>query len=200
MGTSAQVVNEARSALSKQATIESRVQLLGGNFPLPVCSRTEVISADGIDRQYGWGLPETGSFDIEDVEPSPQLHWTTLRDEYLWASLCCVFIFFSVLSFDTGDDPSIAHMNGAAETARAPHALVDIRKVSIEHVDTQNFMLTLTGSVTAFETDPAVVVILFLPDGRWREVVLDRMEMKLGSAAELKKWMGYLDKAPEAMT
>merc|ERR1719356_1795069 len=92
-------------------------------------------------------------------------------DDFVWASLCDVFLFFSVTA--------------SADASGAPYALVDARRMRITNVAPEARVLTLGGlpprgvdeDLDAFIGDPMpfedqahnypITVVLLLHDGRW---------------------------------
>merc|ERR1719464_1118150 len=98
----------------------------------------------------------------------------SLAEGVVWASLCSVFLFFSV--------------HPTADAAGAPHALADARRMRIADVDSKTCVISFEGlpaedaaakddrereeerpAGPAKEPEKAKIsVILLLPDGRWR--------------------------------
>merc|ERR1712060_707656 len=88
---------------------------------------------------------------------------------FMWASLCAMLILFSV---------SAAHV---------PHALVDRRSVRVTNVDNESHTVTMKSG----SADCEIVVVVFLPDARWRETYLPQLELKFASAEQLAAWIAH---------
>jgi hypothetical protein len=186
------------SAIAMHAAIEGWAQVLNGLVPWP---SEEIGMCSG-------GLPEASDFvhggssaDLADMGSpgSPE-------EGFVWASLCYVLIFFSV--------------HPAADAHGAPHAVVDARRMRIAAVDQRAFVITLEGTppssstseehedvdgkhgedVTETEVVQAkaspLVLVLLLPDGRWREVLISQLQLKLSSLEEMKSWAAKLTQGP----
>lgn len=119
------------------------------------------------------------------------------RDDATWLSLCYTLLFFSV-------DPKL----------NVPYAFLELKKVSVVALDEENRVLTIVGATEPDEpgADAAatggvsdsppsaadrasaapVCIVLLLPDGRWQELSLPKLELKLPSGAELQKWSTHL--------
>jgi hypothetical protein len=118
-------------------------------------------------------------------------------------SICYTLLFFS-----------------ASPGTGAPYAFVELQRVSISNIQTENRILTLTGVPEPEEHDadlaaagginhanasPAdsiksgspVVIVLLLPDGRWQELSLPKLDLKIQSTAELEMWTAHLTAASQ---
>mmetsp|Transcript_49971 Transcript_49971/g.99229 ORF Transcript_49971/g.99229 Transcript_49971/m.99229 type:complete len:697 (+) Transcript_49971:80-2170(+) len=186
------------SVIAMHAAIEGWAQVLNGSVPWP---SEEIGMCSG-------GLPEASDFangcdpaDLVDLGSpgSPE-------EGFVWASLCYVLIFFAV--------------RPAADVHGAPHAVLDARRMRIDNVDSQAFIITLKGTPPAssctgenedvenkkgedvIEREEAqaktapLVLVLLLPDGRWREVLISKLQLKLSTSEEMKAWVGKLTYAP----
>lgn len=185
------------SVIAMHAAIESWAQVLNGSVPWP---SEEIGMCSG-------GLPEAsdfphngGSADLVDAggPGSPE-------EGFVWASLCYVLIFFAV--------------HPAADAHGAPHAVVDARRTRIADVDSRAFIITLEGTPPASsclgEDEDAVsnqgddvnekevqaraaplVLVLLLPDGRWREVLIPQLQLKLSTFEEMQSWVAKLTQGP----
>lgn len=128
-------------------------------------------------------------------KPVLPLSWNAkpgIKDK-VWLSLCYSLLFLS--SSPSQDE--------------APYAFVHLRQVAIERSAPKLATLTFVGipeaspiegevSNDASETGkkaPAtkpVVVVFLLPDGRWQEFELPRLEMQVSDEQQLEKWVVHL--------
>jgi len=128
------------------------------------------------------------------------------RDDHAWVSLCYTLLFFSVTSHGS-----------------VPYAFVELPKVVLASVDEGNRVLTLVGApeVDGDEGGDCVAqsryldggggpscqgssspsaafpvsVVLLLPDGRWQELSLPKLDLHVPSGFELQGWSTHLQAA-----
>jgi len=185
------------SMIATHAAIEGWAQVLNSSVPWP---SEEIGMCSG-------GLPEASDFahggvlaDVANVgrPGSPE-------QGFVWASLCYVLMFFAV--------------HPAADAHGAPHAVLDARRIRIAHVDSRAFIMTFEGTPPASscmgEDEDAqgkpgedvcekevqakaapIVLVLLLPDGRWREVLISQLQLKLSSLEEMRSWRDKLVQGP----
>lgn len=127
---------------------------------------------------------------------------STSGKDKVWMSLCYNLLFFS----------------SSPGQEEAPYAFIHLPQVVLEHSSksTNASTLTLVGSaeVTPHEpgdstneaneppsngkkasSTPKVVVVFLLPDGRWQEFELPRLEMQVANDQQLEKWVALLQEA-----
>uniref|UniRef100_A0A7S0FFL0 SEC7 domain-containing protein n=1 Tax=Pyrodinium bahamense TaxID=73915 RepID=A0A7S0FFL0_9DINO len=185
------------SALASSASIEGWVQILGGDLPFPTnevdiyagvpeaSCRFEDSGGSGL---YGMAVDEPMPLDGPDM-PGPS------ADGHAWASLCYVMLFFSV--------------RPALDPAGAPYGVIDARRMRIASVDSKTSVVKFVGHFldasqenaaapanVAVEGDAPVSVVLLLPDGRWREVRIPKLEMKFPCSEEMQAWVTKLVRGP----
>jgi len=125
------------------------------------------------------------------------------RDDFAWMSLCYTLLFFS-----------------ASPQTGAPYAFVELRKVCVANLEEEGNVLSLVGApeLEEAEADLAaagaggagaegerasspsravanttpVAIVLLLPDGRWQEFNLPKLELRVPTAAELYMWSTHL--------
>lgn len=103
----------------------------------------------------------------------------------VWASMCSIFLFFAT---SRGDDAS-----------SAPYALVDARNIRVAHVCSEKQVITLQGvpgkgAPEGYQAPLTCVVLL--PDGRWQEVALPSLDLKVRTAEDLQAWVASLVQWP----
>jgi len=191
--------------LSSTVSLEGWAEIVGSGFPRPkglagvknVTYRhmssifSEITNSSGVASGLASG-PRSFSgavsgAQVTNVDPSSH----EKKDNFTWLSLSCKLLFFS-------DSPSTA----------APFAFLDLQKVSIASIDIQERVLTLsrsreisTGVASVTNTPPsaankkAITVVLLLPDGRWQEVSLVLLELRMPTLIELGSWRIHLSAA-----
>jgi len=202
-GVDGEQCRKGATRMSDYATVEGWVQLLGGALPCPEQGRAPAgdlgeytaTPAMNFDAKNGYLDPACSfgtGFDCErglvqedenppesrpGVQPPPGLP----TDGFVWASLCCVFLFMA--------------LSPGSSSVGAPHALTDTRYLRVGNVDEESLVITLVGlprGVGAKNKTLPVSVVLLLPDGRWRELHVEKLELKVATPEELQKWRGNL--------
>merc|ERR1719265_830699 len=200
--------------LGHSAALEGWAQIVGGGFPRPtgltgmqtVAYRhmssifSEVTHSSGLRKSpLGYhsesalgGSPASIGNDAFVGGPK--------KDDYAWLSLCYTLLFFS-----------------ASPTTGAPYAFVELQKVRVSNVQPDARILTIVGAPEPEENDGdldvggvhavgegsrmthgtqaammPLVIVLLLPDGRWQELSLQKLDLRLTSAAELTMWSAHL--------
>lgn len=186
------------SALASSASREGWVQIVSGDIPYPnsddlyagvpeASCRFEDSGAGGL---YGVTVDERSS---DGMESSMHLQ---SADGFVWASLCYVLLLFSI--------------RPSADAASAPYAVVDARRLTIVGVDANTAVVKFVGHTfrdadkdscesldnMAMEEYSPVTVVILLPDGRWREKVLTKLELKFPSVEEMHEWVAKLIRGP----
>lgn len=135
------------------------------------------------------------------------------RDDFAWISTCYSLLFFS-----------------ASPAMGSPYAFIELQKVSIAAVNPETRVLTLVGAVEAEDGDadlaaaggagqaphdPATIaattvapnagkipiaIVLLLPDGRWQELAIPKIELRVPTGAELDMWSSCLTAASQGKT
>lgn len=111
----------------------------------------------------------------------------------VWLSLCCSLLFFS-----TSPSPE-----------EAPYAFVHLRQVLVESSNLGRFTFSLMwnpesrlgqeGEVSNDASEggrkalaSTIKVVFLLPDGRWQECEMPRLEMQVADEQQLEKWVTHL--------
>lgn len=118
------------------------------------------------------------------------------RDEYVWLTLCCNLLFFS-----------------ASPEVGFPYAFIELRRVGIAALNEESRVLSLVGTPEredrggdaagtglgiasepgSLGSQPTLVnIVLLLPDGRWQELSLQKLELRVSSREELQTWSMHL--------
>lgn len=103
----------------------------------------------------------------------------------VWASLCSIFLLFAT---SPGDD-----------AGNAPYVLTDARHLRVAHVSTETLGITLQGvpgKNTPDKLEIPITFVLLLADGRWREVRVTKLDLKVETAEELQSWVSNLVQLP----
>mmetsp|Transcript_15829 Transcript_15829/g.26907 ORF Transcript_15829/g.26907 Transcript_15829/m.26907 type:complete len:150 (+) Transcript_15829:1-450(+) len=116
-----------------------------------------------------------------------------LEHGWVWASLCSICLLFSTMPPGKPVGAELA----------APHAVVDVRLLNVTEVDREARSLT----VATFSTHPYrpkmegseearplgdIPVILLMEDGRFQELSLPPLQMKVETEEELDAWVSLL--------
>lgn len=116
-----------------------------------------------------------------------------LEHGWVWASLCSICLLFSTMPPGKTVGSELA----------APHAVVDVRLLHVTDVDREARSLT----VATFSTHPYrlktegaeegralgdIPVVLLMEDGRFQELSLPPLEMKVETEEELDAWVSLL--------
>mmetsp|Transcript_29872 Transcript_29872/g.81997 ORF Transcript_29872/g.81997 Transcript_29872/m.81997 type:complete len:631 (-) Transcript_29872:87-1979(-) len=97
------------------------------------------------------------------------------QDSCMWVSLCSIFLLFASHPED-----------------EVPHSLIDVRRIHVAAVAWEALAITLEG--VPFEEKPSpIVVVRLLPDGRFQQMILPRLEMKFQAHDDLYKWVTCLN-------
>eukprot|EP00929_Paragymnodinium_shiwhaense_P104798 TRINITY_DN6950_c0_g2_i2.p1 TRINITY_DN6950_c0_g2~~TRINITY_DN6950_c0_g2_i2.p1 ORF type:complete len:716 (+),score=135.94 TRINITY_DN6950_c0_g2_i2:104-2251(+) len=209
------------STLSHMAAIEGWTQIVGGGFPKPTGTGVQTLtyqtasnmfseatmsskgtrSAPGIPTDGAWTLSKSPGAYGEAATAAPAsatLAMSTSRDDFAWLSLCHSLLFFCA-------DPAKG----------APYAFLELQRVSVLSVQPEARVLTLVGAPEddALDGDAAgqpaqlgadlhlggalrsitpITLVMLLPDGRWQELALNKLELRLPTMHELNMWSTHL--------
>jgi len=193
------------SVLHACAAIEGWAQMAGGGFPKPTgLQGVQTVTYRHVTSIFSEATTSTGTMKSSSVLGSPGKRGTTLeanpsagpkRDDFAWLSLCFTLLFFA------------ASPNADA----APYAFVELQKVSVQSIQPELRILTIVGTPDPSEQEgaaerqepvgpcnepvanaPPVVIVLLLPDGRWQELNIQKLELKFPSVPELNQWSSHL--------
>lgn len=150
------------------------------------------------------GLAGHNSYPAKSVgQPLEAGHAGPRRDDFTWLSICYTLLFFS-----------------ASPIVGSPYAFVELQRVTVASVAEDTRTLTLVGVADNEEHDadlaaaggaareasdtsgkgggpPPVVIVLLLPDGRWQEINLPKLELRVPTASELEMWNAHLTAASQ---
>jgi len=100
----------------------------------------------------------------------------------VWASLCSIFLFFSV--------------SNGTDASSAPYVMADARNLHVANVNSESLTISLEAIPGREGQRTPMTWVLLLPDGRWQEVYLARVDFKVGSAQDLQHWVSNLVQWP----
>jgi len=201
------------SLLGVYTALEGWAQMVGGGFPRPPgMTGVQTVTYKQVSNIFSEithstsGLPRsplgtTGESALNG--PAPQTGelapTSSRRDDFTWLSLCYTLLFF-----------------GASPHLGAPYAFVELRKIAVAGVDEESNILSLAGapeieeqeaelaavsgddSPTLRNTNSApVAIVLLLPDGRWQELSLQKLDLRLPDATQLSAWSTHLTAASQ---
>jgi len=213
--------------LSPSAALEGWTQIVGGGFPKPSgLSGVQTVTYKHVSNIFSevtnslgmlkspLGFPQNaeGQHAASQGSNGPtQLKATggqesgpgPRRDDCAWLSICYTLLFFS-----------------ASPITGAPYAFVELQKVTVSNVQADTRILSLVGvaepedhdadlaaaggnhtkTTTPTGVDKAstpVVIVLLLPDGRWQELNLPKLDLRVQSTAELEMWAAHLTAASQ---
>jgi len=213
-----------RSPTLANCTIcEGWAQIVGGGFPRPsgltgvqtvtyrhvsnIFSESTQSSGGMLRHPAGGLLPESARSALASAPGSRTTGTASSaprRDDYVWLSLACTLLFFS-----------------AAPATGAPFAFVQLQKVCISRVQAETNTLCLAGIPEQDDADAdlaaaggtshagsdahalsgtqvTITIVLLLPDGRWQELSLPKLELCFATSAELKMWSDHIAATSDA--
>lgn len=208
----------ATPLLAPFAANEGWAQIVGGGFPKPtgtagvqMVTHTHLSSIFSEVTHGNSGLVRSplvaANSAVGEMKPPPSMNGAEAmpgtgslrRDDFAWLSIVYTLLFFTS-SPQTG----------------APYAFVDLRKICVANVDENTQILTLVGAPEPDEGDAAeagnstastsdrpsvrsqeaastpVAIVLLLPDGRWQELSLPKLELRLPSSSGLTMWSNHI--------
>lgn len=211
--------------LSANAALEGWAQIVGGGFPKPpgltggqiVTYRqvsnifSEVTNSSGIKKNplghVEGSVPSGHQHSAASGGTAPQLKPPSgqevgggRREDFAWLSICYTLLFFSA-----------SPINGA------PYAFVELQRVTVSSKQPDTLTISLVGAQEAEDHDAdlaaaggrsatsesvksastPVVIVLLLPDGRWQELSLPKLDLRVQSAPELEMWVAHLTAASQ---
>mmetsp|Transcript_26759 Transcript_26759/g.62407 ORF Transcript_26759/g.62407 Transcript_26759/m.62407 type:complete len:720 (-) Transcript_26759:90-2249(-) len=203
--------------LTAYAAAEGWAQMVGGGFPRPSgMTGVQTVTYRHVSSIFSEITHNTSSLPRSPLGaaggesalnvpatrgPVEATYAAAKRDDFAWMSLCYTLLFFS-----------------AAPQTGAPYAFVELRKVCVANLDEEGNVLSLVGAPESEETDAdlaaaggvatsetantsptskalvttPVTIVLLLPDGRWQELNLPKLELRVPTAAELGTWSTHL--------
>jgi len=192
---------EPPSAFQPIAQAEGWVQL---NCHLPIIGSAQVRPGSetlGSEQQVSSDAPANGEPAMEALRKAAALAGPGVppgppENGWVWASLCSICLLFSSL-------PPGRTLQGSTDLA-APHAVVDVRLLHVIDVDRETCSLTV-GTFSANPYRPRtegthddgravgdIPVVLLMEDGRFQELNLPPLQMKVGSEEEMEMWISLL--------
>eukprot|EP00931_Biecheleriopsis_adriatica_P042299 TRINITY_DN24112_c0_g2_i2.p1 TRINITY_DN24112_c0_g2~~TRINITY_DN24112_c0_g2_i2.p1 ORF type:complete len:715 (-),score=153.46 TRINITY_DN24112_c0_g2_i2:99-2204(-) len=198
--------------LAQFAAAEGWAQIVGGGFPKPsgaagvqMVTYTHVSSIFSEVTHGNSGLMRSPL--AADRGSKTEAHAgsgnSLKRDDFAWLSIVYTLLFFS-----------------AQPQTGAPYAFIELRKICVSNVDEGAQILTLVGAPEQEEGDGGtqdfggsagaerssgtgsseringagtpVTIVLLLPDGRWQELSLPKLELRLPSASGLTMWSNHI--------
>jgi hypothetical protein len=208
-----------RSLLAPSSAIEGWTQIVGGGFPRPTglpgaetvsyqhmsnifsevtASSSSTAPVPGVSASAFGNLGSSAVPGRGGVEAFPSTG--PRRDDFTWLSLCYTLLFFS---------PS--------PSQGAPYAFIELQRTVVHNVQPAARSLTLVGAperddldddlakrspgltsdapgspTTGARVHNPVSIVLLLPDGRWQELAIEKLELRLPSVNELNQWSTHL--------
>lgn len=211
-GDEAAAEKPAAPLLAQFAAAEGWAQIVGGGFPKPsgkagvqMVTYTHVSSIFSEVTYGNSGLMRGPLVSANSAVREPKHPTLTSgaevipgngslkRDDFAWLSIVHMLLFFT-----------------ASPNNGAPYAFIELRKVCISSIDEGAQILILVGAPEEdAEADfsaagggtPArssqanatpVGIVLLLPDGRWQELSLPKLELRFPSAQGLAMWQNHI--------
>ncbi|CAJ1378638.1 unnamed protein product [Effrenium voratum] len=178
----------APSAFHQIAQAEGWVQL---NCHLPIVGSSQIRPGSetlGTEAEVQEGFNALMKVTAGSDPPGPPEHG------WVWASLCSICLLFS----------SMPPGKPAGSEQAAPHAVVDVRLLHVTEVSRETLSLTVAtfsahpyrpkteGAVDDSRALGDIPVVLLMEDGRFQELNLPPLQMKVESEEELDLWVGLL--------
>lgn len=196
--------------LSQFASTEGWAQIVGGGFPKPTglkgvqtltYSHVSSIFSEVTHAKKSSALRPGHSNRPAEVVAAPAVG-PLRRDDFVWLSACFSLLFFT-----------------SQPQGGAPYAFLELRSVGVQGIDEGNRVVTLVGLASP-GTEPggevptrgdpngqscggdslvpsgppaAIMLVLLLPDGRWQELNLMKLELRLPTAKELSQWASHFN-------
>jgi len=182
--------------LAPFAAAEGWAQIVGGGFPKPsgaagvqTVTYSHVSSIFSEVTHGNSGIVRSPLAAGTDLKKSEAPNRMAKRDDFAWLSVVYTLLFFA-----------------AHPQMGAPYAFIELRRVCISHMDEGNQELTLVGTLDPEESDAAdftvarrdpngvspVGIVLMLPDGRWQELSMPKLDLRFPSAESLKMWANHI--------
>eukprot|EP00913_Durusdinium_trenchii_P034431 g32212.t1 len=176
--------------LAPFAAAEGWAQIVGGGFPKPsgaagvqTVTYSHVSSIFSEVTHGNSGIVRSPLAAGTDLKKSEAPSRMAKRDDFAWLSVVYTLLFFA-----------------AHPQTGAPYAFIELRRVCIAHMDEGNQELTLVGALDPEEPDTAdftvhrrdangispVGIVLLLPDGRWQDLSMPKLDLRFPSAESLK--------------
>jgi len=169
-----------RPMMSKCASHDSWAKVLGNSLPLSTSALVSHFALSEATCRFadcGGGRVKTSIDSARTQCNASQASGApgSLADGFVWASLCTSLLLLSAR-------PSVP-----------PHALMDIKRTHLVRPVPDSKILSFTGlpeDATAVEerTYPLSVVVL-LPDGRWQELRLSKLDIQMETEEDVQKWL-----------
>merc|ERR1712176_839180 len=175
-----------RGTLSACAVFEGWVELPGSVLLSPESAEREQTAFVGVGPQ---GLPSGGNSSLFQAFSTLSLGEKDYSSEDagpVWASICSICLFFAASPLE--------------EIGSAPYVLTDARNIKVANVCSKTNTITLQGLPNSGRVGEGngktasapIKFVVLLSDGRWREVVLESLDMKVKSAEDLHGWVSNL--------
>lgn len=182
--------------LAPFAAAEGWAQIVGGGFPKPsgaagvqTVTYSHVSSIFSEVTHGNSGIVRSPLAAGTDLKKSEAPNRMAKRDDFAWLSVVYTLLFFA-----------------AHPQMGAPYAFIELRRVCISHMDEGNQELALVGTLDPEEPDTAdftvarrdpngvspVGIVLMLPDGRWQELSMPKLDLRFPSAESLKMWANHI--------
>mmetsp|Transcript_99362 Transcript_99362/g.206976 ORF Transcript_99362/g.206976 Transcript_99362/m.206976 type:complete len:755 (-) Transcript_99362:277-2541(-) len=204
-------VNGKPCMLTPFSAMEGWAQIVGGGFPRPTgLSGMQTVTYKHVSSIFSevthstsslpfhgsqmMGAGENGNGSMHSVATG--LPATTGKlDDHAWLSLCCTLLFFS------------------APQMGVPYAFLELKRALVSALDEESRVMTVVGAPEAEDDlDSAagpvafplpsgrtvpVSIVLLLPDGRWQEMSLPKLDLRLATSEDLQKWTMHLTAASQ---
>jgi len=168
-------VDPLRPVMEKCASHSSWAQVLGNSIPLSNGDLASHFALSEATCRFadGGGGRVKASIDSARTQTASNAPGS-LADGFAWATLCASLLLLSAR-------PSVP-----------PHALVDIRRTHLYISAHDGKILSLAGlpEDTAVEEKPTPLsMVVLLPDGRWQELKLSKLEIQMETEEAVQKWL-----------
>ncbi|CAJ1329925.1 unnamed protein product [Effrenium voratum] len=183
--------------LAPFAAAEGWAQIVGGGFPKPsgaagvqtvTYSHVSSIFSEVTHGNSGIVRSPLAGTELKTAEAIPPSRMVK-RDDFAWLSVVYTLLFFA-----------------AHPQTGAPYAFIELRRVNIAHTDEGNQELTLVGVPDPEDPEPdfagqrpraepgasPVGIVLLLPDGRWQELSMPKLDLRFPSAESLRMWSNHI--------
>jgi len=185
--------------LSSCAIAEGWVQLLDGVLPCPESPAREGVSErtsmPGIAQEFALSNDRSGAQSDHRRSGEAAVARASAAaalkvpvgeggaiEGAVWASLCSIFLFFSV--------------SNGTDASSAPYVMADARNLHVANVNSESLTISLEAIPGREGQRTPMTWVLLLPDGRWQEVYLARVDFKVGCAQDLQHWVSNLVQWP----
>jgi len=194
--TSNMVDQIEHSVLSPAATFEGWARIVGGGFPrVSAVPGMETVTYQQYSTLFSEVTTSTGFLDSPSANSNDygvgrpfvvEAKVIPKENDFVWLSLCSTLLFIA-----------------ASPITGAPYAFIELGKVCMTTANREELTLRISGGCSD-EDSPhndlfmPIKVVLLLPDGRWQELSVTKLDLSFSTAAAYDGWVSHIKAAKSA--